>query len=282
MQTKQEFSIRSLQTDSEFAAFESLQHEIWGNEIAEVVTAPLAKIVQKIGGISAGAFDGQNQLVGIVFGFTGIYQGKPVHWSHMLAVRENQRNSGLGLQLKLYQRQILLENGVQEVYWTFDPLVAKNAYINLALLGATVQEHVRDMYGSGEDSNLFRGIGTDRFIVRWPIGEERIAQMVDTGIRLDFSCFANSRLAVYSLKPSDGDAPPGAETELSDGRLRVEIPSDIHRMMSSSVSCAAEWRAKTRTAFENLLHRGYTISGFYRDGSSGRCFYCFESLAQGA
>jgi predicted GNAT superfamily acetyltransferase len=276
MQTKEEFSIRALQTDSEFAAFESLQHEIWGDEIAEVVTAPLARIIQRIGGISAGAFDRHNQLVGLVFGFTGILQGKPVHWSHMLAVRENQRNSGLGLQLKLYQRQVLLENGVQEVYWTFDPLVAKNAYINLTLLGGSLQEYVRDMYGSGEDSKLFRGIGTDRFIVRWPIAEERTAQIVDKGLRFDHSSFVNSRLAVYSLFPSDGDSAPEAEIDLSDKRLRVEIPSDIHQLMSSSVSRAAEWRAKTRTAFENLFHKGYTVSGFYRDGSSGRCFYCME------
>jgi predicted GNAT superfamily acetyltransferase len=277
MQTKEEFTIRALQTESEFAAFESLQHEIWGDEIAEVVTAALARIIQKIGGISAGAFDRQNQLVGLVFGFTGIHQGKPVHWSHMLAVRENQRNSGLGLQLKLYQRQILLDNGVQEVFWTFDPLVAKNAYINLTLLGGSVQEYVRDMYGSGEDSKLFRGIGTDRFIVRWPIGEERVAQIVDKGLRFDHSSFANSRLAVYSLTPSNGDSAPEAEIDLSDKSLRVEIPSDIHRMMSVSVSQAAEWRSKTRAAFENLLDRGYAISGFYRDGSSGRCFYCFKS-----
>ena len=101
-----------------------------------------------------------------MFGITGVQEGQLVHWSHMLAVERAYRDHGLGRRLKECQRELLRELGVDTIYWTFDPLVARNAHLNLNRLGTTVREYVPDMYGdTGSPLHTF---GTDRFVVAWP------------------------------------------------------------------------------------------------------------------
>ena len=277
MESEQEISIRHFEKESDYFAFESLQKETWGTDIEEVVTASLAKIVQKIGGIAAGAFDADGEMAGFVFGFTGFRDGKPVHWSHMLAVTPAYRDAGIGRRLKLFQRDFLLGMGISEVFWTYDPLAGKNGYLNLNTLGAEVLEYVQDMYGSGEDSVLFRGIGTDRFIVVWRIADKKVEDMLWKTHCFDREPFLASPLAVCSSVGNDPASSPVSNLDLHDKRLRVEVPQDVHQLMSISIASAAEWRKKTREGFQRYMQKGYRVVGFYLDHDSGRCFYCLES-----
>src|SRR5581483_6808097 len=136
---------------------------------SERVPAALLKVAQRIGGIAAGAFAPDGRIVGFVFGLTGIENGEIVHWSDMLAVHADFRDHGIGRHLKEFQRATLAPLGVTRIYWTFDPLVARNAHLNLNRLGARVVEYVPDMYGAETSSSLHRGVGTDRFVVAWSI-----------------------------------------------------------------------------------------------------------------
>jgi predicted GNAT superfamily acetyltransferase len=95
--------------------------------------------------IAAGAFDESDEMLGFVFGLTGIRDGRPIHWSHMLGVHPEARGRGIGRMLKEHQRKLLRERGVPTIFWTFDPLAVGNAHLNLNLLGARVVEHVVDM-----------------------------------------------------------------------------------------------------------------------------------------
>ena len=146
-------TLRSLETLADFEACVELQRETWGRDFSGCVPASVLMVVHKVGGVTAGAFDEDGHLVGFVFGITGYTDGRPLHWSHMLAVREGARGSGVGVRLKLYQRELLLAGGVHTARWTFDPLVAKNAHVNLNRLGAIVTDYVENMYG---DSNSAR------------------------------------------------------------------------------------------------------------------------------
>jgi predicted GNAT superfamily acetyltransferase len=276
MNSELNISIRLFEKESDFFAFETLQKEIWGNDIEEVVTASLAKIVQKIGGIAAGAFDAEGDMAGFVFGFTGFAGGKPVHWSHMLSVKRAYRDAGIGRRLKLFQRDVLLGMGVKEVFWTYDPLAGRNAHLNANTLGTEILEYVQDMYGSGDDSILFRGIGTDRFIVVWRIADERVKEILERKRWFDREPFLTSSLAVCRAAESGPTSSSVVKLDIRGDRLRVEVPHDIHQLMNISIASAADWRKRTREALQHYLRTGYKVAGFYRDQGSGRCFYCME------
>jgi len=259
--------LRHLGTQEEFEACVALQHETWGADFSERVPAAILKVGQRLGGVTAGAFDAQERLVGFVFGITGIENGRLVHWSDMLAVRPELRDHGIGRRLKEFQRETLLRLGVGVIYWTFDPLVARNAHLNFNRLGVQVTEYAIDMYGSNTDSALHRGLGTDRFIVAWEIaapgGTHPPEPRETTG-------------AARIVNPSDGDGVPAMPrlfTGSPDATLRVEIPLEIEKVQQASLALAGRWRATTRAALTWGLARGYRVAGFYRDAEAQRGYY---------
>ena len=237
-------TIRDLSTDEDYHACVVLQKETWGENFSEIVPPAILQVVQKVGGIAAGAFDEHERLIGFVFGITGIeHTAKgvtPVHWSDMLAVRKELRNRGVGERLKRYQRDALLQRGVNRVYWTFDPLDAKNAYVNFVRLGIIAREYRVDMYGQ-TDSPLHKGIGTDRLIALWPIAADRVTQRL-AGIR---------------------------DTVKGDRLVRIDVPLDIHDINARQPAVARDWRNKTRNAFQTYLERGYIVVDFVRDATRG-------------
>ena len=169
--TPVDVTIRPFASRSEYEACTDLQEEVWGRGFSEKVSAAILMIANKIGGLAAGAFDEEGVLKGFVFGITGVMDGKLVHWSDMLAVRDGERDMGLGTRLKQYQREVLLGRGVSEMRWTFDPLQGRNAYVNFSKLGIVAREYAQDMYGE-TDSPLHRGVGTDRLVATWTMDQE--------------------------------------------------------------------------------------------------------------
>jgi predicted GNAT superfamily acetyltransferase len=165
-------AIRHLDTPEELDDCVALQHAIWGPTFSEAVPRTILLIAGKLGGIVAGAFEGE-RLIGFVFGLTGLKDGRLVHWSDMLAVDPACRDHGIGRQLKAFQRDAVVARGVTEMFWTYDPLVARNAHFNINLLGAEVVEYVPDMYGT-TGSTLHGNVPTDRFVVRWRLTESPV------------------------------------------------------------------------------------------------------------
>ena len=237
--------IRPLATHAEYAACVALQRETWGEQFGDAVPASILMVSQKVGGVTAGAFDDRDRLVGFVFGLTGVKDGRLAHWSDMLAVRPEWRDAGVGRALKDYQRQTVRALGVEVMYWTYDPLVARNAHLNINKLGARPVEYVVDMYGADTGSDLHRGIGSDRFIVAWTLANDWT-----------------------TAQPSAGQPPTGAART-------IEIPADIAAVQARSLSEAAAWRSRTRHAFLSALGDGLVVTGFRR-GADGLPFYLLD------
>jgi len=245
-------TLRALRTHAEYAACVQLQRETWGQDYTDTVPASILKVSQMVGGVSAGAFTDDDELVGFVYGLTGLRDGRIMHWSHMLAVKPEYRDHGVGRRLKEYQREVLGRMGVEMIYWTFDPLVARNAHLNLTRLGAKVDEYVADMYGdTGSDLHAF---GTDRFIVSWPVSNGNVEPR---------EVPRAWRAAPVAPKGTEN----GADELLARLRgvplVRIEIPADVESM---PVGEARAWRAATRPSFVWLLARGYRVAGFMTEG----------------
>lgn len=247
-------TIRPLESPDDYRACVAIQHEVWGADYSDTVPPAILKIVQKVGGIAVGAFDAQGALIGFVFGITGVDQGELVHWSHQLGVRESERNAGVGRRLKEYQRDLLREMGVKRMRWTFDPLQAKNAHLNVNRLGVDILDYVPDMYGAS-DSILFRGLkGTDRLIASWEL--DRIKPRPP----------ANAE-SVPLLDGTPTECPP---------RLKIAVPLDISEALRTDPSAGATWRMRARTAFLWAMENGYRVDGFARDPRTQLGYYILQ------
>lgn len=255
--------IRPISTLKEYEACTDLQEEVWGAGFSEKVSAAVLMIANRIGGLAAGAFDGDGVLQGFVFGLTGMADGELVHWSDMLAVRTGERDRGIGTRVKLYQRQVMMERGVKEMRWTFDPLQARNAHVNFAKLGIVCREYVENIYGQ-TDSPLHRGIGTDRLVASWRLDSPRVVARLggSTGEPWDESVTPPGILPVLE----DGPRPsPGRPVlGLRHSRLLLPVPSRIGPIMDEDMPLAVRWREATRSAFAHYLSRGYEAREFSR------------------
>ena len=180
----------------------------------------------------------------------------------MLGVRERARNLGLGRRLKEYQRERLRSIGAQRIFWSFDPLMSKNAYFNLNRLGAEVVEYVPDMYGT-TSSPLHLGMPTDRLVV---------SLRTDGCGDRHTSSVLSADYPVLSPFPREHDRPM-PDNGTSPASVLIEIPADILGVLSRSTSMAAAWRMGVRAQFQWALSSGYTVAGLLRDPLSDRSFY---------
>lgn len=269
-----DLTIRPLEGWPEYRACVELQERTWGAGFGEAVPPTILRLTQELGGVASGAFDASGRLLGFVFGMTGWVGNRPVHWSDMLAVHPDARDRGIGERLKRHQRSLLLQVGVTLARWTFDPLEARNARLNLSRLGGTAREYRRDYYGESV-SVLHQGVGTDRLIVDWALDSPRVVGRLDhsdpplSAASLSDIPVVNSPI-VRSGVPECEDARLGLEGEM----LAVTIPSDIQALKRVDPGLARRWRATTRAAFEAYLGRGYVVSEFIRSGAFG--FYVLE------
>lgn len=239
-------TVRSLVTFDDLESCLSLQRDTWGDSFREQVPPALLVVTQKIGGVLLGAFTPQGVLAGFVYGITGVLDRQPVHWSHMLAVREPWRDHGVGQLLKLRQRDAVRAIGVHRMLWTFDPLVARNAHVNLNRLGVRVVEYVPNLYGAGPMTPLDAVIGTDRLIVEW--------QLESSTTRGEFA--ADGQIVADD---QGGDFPAAPV-------IRLPIPSDIQALKLREPERALAWRTFTREAFTHYLRAGYAVRGLARTG----------------
>jgi predicted GNAT superfamily acetyltransferase len=252
--------VRPVSSLADFHACVDLQREIWGPEWSDTVPASMLQVASYVGGIVLGAFDLKGELVGFLFGLTGVVRGEQVHWSHMLGVRDSARNAGVGRLMKDAQRSELSRRGIKRMSWTFDPLVAKNAHFNLNRLGAQVVEYVPDMYGT-TSSPLHYGLATDRLVVS--LGTN--AELQSDG---DLEAHADAPVLGTDVAPQSlaarYDLPPS---------VRIEIPSDIRLVIEQSPAMAAEWRESVRANFQWALAHSYNVRGLYREPVTSRSFY---------
>jgi predicted GNAT superfamily acetyltransferase len=259
--------IRPLRTMDEYRACVALQEKVWGEGFSERVPPAILMVSQRLGGVLAGAWDEEGELAGFVFGMTGWKGGEPFHWSDMLAVRPGLRGSGLGLRLKAYQREALLEAGVGVAHWTFDPLESRNAWVNLGRLGAVAREYVEDMYGQ-TDSPLHRGIGTDRLVVTWELASPRVAARMDRGDAPPGPEALEEVPRALEVREQEGCLRPLGGSASGDARkVRVPIPPDLQALKDRNPELAREWRLAVREALAPRLARGWEVRELVRHGN---------------
>jgi predicted GNAT superfamily acetyltransferase len=257
--------IRPLTTIEDCRAVAALEKIVWGYTDAEDVVPPPVLIVSiKRGGILLGAFDDRGDMKGFVYSIPALKNGRLCQWSHMLGVVPEARAAGLGRKLKLAQRQAALEMGIDLIEWTYDPLQAANAHLNLSKLGAIVEEYEENIYGDSS-SPLHRGTPTDRFVAEWRLREPHVERRVAPGDGLSMRDTSVNDAPV--VNPSAAGAPwpaPGPpDLSLSARRLLVEIPTGFGDLQARDPDLALAWRMATRKIFQTYFARGFRAVDFF-------------------
>jgi len=244
--------IRLVRTHDEFAACEAMSRDIWGAAERNVVPRELLLTIQHNGGLVHGAFLPAGQLVGFCFAFLGRRDGQLRFCSHQLGVLEAFRGSGIGIALKQAQRYDALRLGVDLVTWTFDPLEARNAYINLHRLGCIARLYDRDHYGAMEDE-LNRGLPSDRLEAEWWLRRTKPLPAGDP---------------VVMLRVGGDGEPVREQLDMSRGTtVLISVPPDFQAVKRASIELALRWRMESRAAFEAALTAGLIVVDFRRDGA---------------
>jgi predicted GNAT superfamily acetyltransferase len=256
--------IRPFKSIDEFQKCVEFQAHTWGGHFTERVPIAILKVSQRLGGIASGAYDTKGQLVGFIFGMTGVQNGEVVHWSDMLAVKPELRNSGLGVRLKDYQRKALLAKGIRKMHWTFDPLESKNAYLNLNKLGATSKEYVRDIYGQ-TDSPLHSGIGTDRLVTTWILDSPRTIERIQSEAPNSEAAQKVRHLSVFEVEKKHGLVRPmQPNLNLAVPAVSIPIPLSIQSLKKASLELAVEWRVAVRDSLTTYITEGYEVTDLLR------------------
>jgi len=238
----------------------------------------------------AGEGEADEILVGFVFGFPGFDTTpdgpRPKHCSHMLAVHPDFRNRGLGFALKRAQWQMVRHQGLDHISWTYDPLLSRNAHLNITKLGAVCNTYRREVYGEMRDS-LNAGLPSDRFEVDWWINTQRVNRRLSrrARLRLDLAHFlaAGAEIVNPTWLDDRGYPHPADQTmnpvdveklAVNSPLVLVEIPDDFQTLRGNDIELALQWRLSTRSLFESLFASGYLVTDFvYLAGQHPRSYY---------
>jgi predicted GNAT superfamily acetyltransferase len=285
--------IRPLKTLEELKAVETLQRLTWDDPSTVIYQHMLISLVRN-GGLILGALRGE-QLIGFAISYLGLEapdSGRPAMAnlklvSQRMAVLPEYRDAGVGYALKLAQRRFAIEHGIRLITWTFDPLLSRNAHLNIRKLGAIGQLYYRDYYGSS-DSPLVKLHSSDRLLAEWWVTSKRVEQRLN-GERAALTLQQYLEGGAALLNPTGLSASglpvpsEGVETPHS-ALVLFEIPTDYDAIASYDVGLARAWRAHSREGLEQLINNGYAVTDFVRSAYEGRerSFYVLSYGEQGA
>ncbi len=257
------FTTRRLSTLEDYKQCERLQSLMWGT--GDVIRLSTLELVtaQAEGGLVLGAFGGESgeRLVGFAYSILGLTSARELkHCSLLVGVESELQGRGIGFMLKLAQREAALEQGIGLMTWTFDPLLAPNAHLSFAKLGAVSSTYIDNAYGIGGGMNA--AIETDRLLVDWQLDQPTRALPDEDPVR--------------PLPPFDAElvnrppagAPDACPTEAADDlghtarHLLIGIPARYDRIKRADLQLAQRWRMSLRRLLRHYLADGYRVIDF--------------------
>jgi predicted GNAT superfamily acetyltransferase len=200
----------------------------WSMDAGTEITPNLLQAMVHSGSYLSGAFIG-NKIVGAAFAFPATNEGLHLH-SHMTAVLPEFRDKGVGYALKIDQWGWANKKNYSHLSWTFDPLVRRNAKLNIAKLGVDISAYYINFYGEMSDA-LNAGDESDRLMVSW---------------RTDIDA---TKVRKLITNPDPGD-------------ILIEIPEDIVAIRSKNQNESMKWRRLVREQFIAAFEKNGKVIGF--------------------
>ena len=221
-------TIRPLAGLDDMDNLRSIAQAVWGSGADDMVSSDYLMALAHCGGYIAGAYSPDGSMIGCSFGMLARHRGDWCLHSHITGVLPGAQNMGIGTLIKQHQREWAIDNGLSAITWTFDPLVRRNAWFNIAHLGAEAVEFHENFYGPLND-DINGDDETDRLLARWDIGTDRVRRN-------------------------------------EDDALFLATPEDIVQLRRSDQTSARAWRLNMREQLSRAFQT-HEVTGFTKDGS---------------
>ncbi len=285
--------IRQITEVADALELEDVQRLTWGMEDLEILPGRFLHGLQFNGSCLYGAFDG-DRIVGFVFGLLGTIENlenridqvaaaRLQMYSAIMGVLGPYQGQGIGYRLKLAQREFALRIGVRLITWTYDPLESRNAYFNMAKLGAVCHRYYRDFHG--ELGGINAGLLTDRFYVEWWVTSNRVkGKLSKKRAPLSFDAYHNGGATLVNqvTRLDNGLPVPPEEFARSEANiLMVEIPGAFQDIKKQNMSLAVAWREHTRQIFEYYFDRHYLVTDLVRGLEKDNLYSSYYILSYG-
>jgi predicted GNAT superfamily acetyltransferase len=276
--------IRRLQTVDEFYQAVDLQKIYWGNDAEALVPMHMLHSLSHHGANIIGAYDGDT-LIGFLMGFLGTdveydsVDAPPAAdnlliMSKRMVVLPDYRGQNIGYRLKMAQRDVAFKQGIPLITWTFDPMLAPNAHLNIRKLGGVVRKYKVDYFGKTDMPSL----QADRLVIEWWVNDQRVKDCAaGHGLTFTLAQYLERNTAIANpadisgefYKPCDIDDMPNTELVL------IEIPPNFRQINREDAGLAKVWRDHVRDVFLKMFDAGYMVTDFVRGDHDGknRTFY---------
>ena len=251
--------IRLLTEAHEMNALEKVQIAAWGYPDLEVLPGTMFRISAATGGLVLAAYPdgpGSDSSVpfGLAYGFPALVGGRSWHHSHLLAVAPEWRGSGAAPALKRAQAQAARAQGFARMTWTFDPLVTRNARLNLGKLGARAVSYHPDWYDLGGP------VPADRLMIEWDLEAEHIGRPAPLP----------EGVPVLEMV---GEEPGAPRLDLTDAKLIAQVPLSADTLPDP---LRLRWHLALRAVLGGYLAKGYAVTQLAREGE--RAWYVLEKV----
>ncbi len=283
--------IQPLRDLSEMTQAVELQTTYWGDDRDSVIPAHMLFSIATYGGHVLGATI-EGELVGVLVGMLGTdstMSDRPAManlliYSKRMVVKSGYRGAGIGYKLKVAQREVAIQQGIRLVVWTYDPLLAPNANLNVHKLGVICRSYRENYYGTDAFGGLAAHGASDRLHVEWWVTKNRVKERINgsrSGLTLAQYLEGNAVIVNPSMVDAQGFAvPPREHSGDVSSLMLVEIPDNFPQLTDENQDLSRHWRIHVREVLGTLIRRGYVITDFLREPLDGRkrAFYLLSAI----
>jgi predicted GNAT superfamily acetyltransferase len=259
-QSVEKVQARVLTTLDELADCENLQAAAFGFEDREITPREVLSVIQQTGGLIVGVYEGPNLVAFSSAFLSRDSKGLFLH-SDLAAVQPDLQSQGLGKILKEAQREFALQMGFERIRWTYDPMLTKNANLNIKKLGGCAVEFKRDVYGQSS-SELYANLPTHRLVIEWDLKSNPEARDIPQ----------DAAIALQNI----GGSPSVSQVPMGSSAVVAEVPLNYLSIKDQSIKKAAQWQDEFARTAEGLFALGYVINGFERDDQRQAGRYLFS------
>lgn len=232
--------IREVETLEGLQQCVELQRKVFASPDLEISPVRHLLVARYAGGFTLAAYH-SSRMVGFVLSLPMFTGGtKPAFYSHMTAVDAEFQNFGIGARLKWAQRERSLAVGVDYIKWTYQPVLARNAFFNIERLGVTIRTYMPNFYGTGAEANESKiqvlEVDSDRLFADWHLSSPK----------------------TVALSKGEKYAEPGEVARA------ISIPPDWNTLVVEDTKKAILEQERVKHEFQSAFAEGLIVRGFER------------------